>query len=78
MSGSRTGRTRDVLLAIYVVVCIAALVWPGYDWFGNRIEPFVLGVPFSLAWVAGWVLLTFVVLSVYHLSAPRERGRDGS
>ena len=78
MSGSRTGHTRDVLLAIYVAVCIAALVWPGYDWFGNRIEPFVLGVPFSLAWVAGWVLLTFVVLSAYHLSAPRERGRDGS
>ena len=36
------------------------------DWLGNRIEPYVLGLPFSLAWVVGWVLLSFVALVAYH------------
>ena len=64
---------RNALLAAYVVVCATALVWPGYAWFGNRIEPFVLGLPFSLAWVTGWVLATFAVLVVYHVTGVSDR-----
>ena len=26
--------------------------------FVNRVEPRVLGLPFILAWIAGWVLVT--------------------
>lgn len=54
------------LLGAYALVCLAALTWPGYAWLGNRIEPFVLGLPFSLAWNVFWVGLTFVVLAVFH------------
>ena len=66
-----TGQThpltaRNALFAIYVVLCAGALTWPGYSWLGNRIEPLILGLPFSLAWVIGWVLLTFIALVVYH------------
>ncbi|MCG8420420.1 MAG: DUF3311 domain-containing protein [Proteobacteria bacterium] len=70
---------RNLLFTAYVVLCLAALIWPGYDWLGNRIEPYVLGVPFSLAWVVGWVVLTFVVLLIYHVTgAPsHEAGRFG-
>ena len=64
--------TRNIGLAIYSVVCLLAICWPGYAMFGNSIEPFVLGVPFSLAWVVGWVLLTFLVLLVYHGTGERE------
>lgn len=60
-------------LAGYAVVCFLALVWPVYDLLGNRIEPFVLGLPFSFAWVAGWALLTFAVLVGYYLLC---EGRD--
>ena len=51
---------RNGLLAFYVVICLGSIMWPGYKWFGNRIEPYVLGLPFSLAWVIGWVGLSFV------------------
>ena len=69
--------SRNLLFGIYVVCCAGAMTWPGYAWFGNRITPYVLGLPFSLAWVVGWVLLTFVVLTVYHVSGgePRNDGR---
>ncbi len=59
-------RLPNLLLALYVVVCLGALTWPGSVWAGTRIEPFVLGLPFSLAWYAGWSVLTFFVLAAYH------------
>lgn len=59
-------RLPHVLLAVYSVVCLAALTWPGYALFGNRIEPYVLGLPFSLAWNVGWIVVTFVVLAIFH------------
>jgi hypothetical protein len=70
---------RNALFSIFVVGCVGALTWPGYAWFGNRIEPYVLGLPFSLAWVVGWVVLGFLVLAGYHLSGPSENhpGRPG-
>jgi len=63
---------RNGLFAIYVLIVLGAMTWPGYAWFGNSIEPYVLGVPFSLAWVVGWVLLTFAAMLVYHLTQPAK------
>jgi hypothetical protein len=28
----------------------------------NRIEPLILGLPFSMAWIGFWVVLSFLVL----------------
>jgi hypothetical protein len=71
-SGGRRYGLRDGLLAIYVLACLAANGWPGYAWFGNSIQPYVLGVPFSLAWIMGWVLLTFVVVGVYYATGEED------
>ena len=65
---------RNGLFAAYVVACLCAVCWPGYPAFGNSIEPYVLGLPFSLAWTLGWVLLTFVVLLAYHVTGERRDG----
>ena len=65
-------RKRQILFGFYMLICALALTWPGFRWIGNRIEPSVLGLPFSFAWNVGWILLTFLVLVVYHLL--RERG----
>ena len=59
-------RLRNPLFGLYALLCLGAMTWPGYAIFGNSIEPYVLGLPFSLVWVVGWVLLTFVVLLAYH------------
>ena len=65
-------KLRRVLFGVYCVVCASALTWPLYDVAGNRVEPFVLGVPFNLAWNVGWILLTSAVLLAYHVT--RKRG----
>jgi hypothetical protein len=64
-------RIRHILFAAYTVVCAAALTQPGYALFGNRVEPFVLGLPFVLFWSVGWIALTFVVLALYHVTGRR-------
>ena len=63
---------RNALFGLYALCCLCAMTWPGYAMFGNRIEPYVLGLPFSFVWVIGWVFATFVVLVIYHNSAQRE------
>jgi hypothetical protein len=48
---------------------VVALV--GAPWFANRIEPRILGLPFLLAWIAGWVALTALIMAyIRH----RDRG----
>ncbi len=43
--------------------------------FANRLEPVVLGLPFLLFWILGWVLLTPVFLGVAYLLAAGAAGR---
>ena len=66
-------KARDYLLLVYVAVCATALVWPVYQSVGNRITPYVLGLPLSFAWNIGWILLTFGVLVTYHLTSGGEK-----
>ena len=57
---------------LYCAVTLAAVTWPIYPALGNRVRPLVLGLPFSLAWIVGWVVLTFVVLALYERAAQRD------
>ena len=69
----RRARALDVAFAAYCLTTMAALTWPVYAWAGARIEPRIVGVPFSMAWVILWVLLTLVALVLYE----SLRGRAG-
>ncbi len=60
MSSPRvTFRSRVVL--VYVGMFLLAVTWPGAT-LTNRFEPQIFGLPFNLAWGAGWVVLGFVLL----------------
>jgi hypothetical protein len=47
--------------------------------FVNRLEPVVLGLPFLLFWILGWVMVTPAFLAAaYVLDSPTgDRPRDG-
>jgi hypothetical protein len=66
-----TVRTARVLAAGFFVVFLLAVTWPGMLPF-NRVRPLVLGLPFSMAWVALWVVLAGLVLWLVH--AVEKRG----
>jgi predicted PurR-regulated permease PerM len=50
------------LALLYFAAATAALVWPLYPWLGNRIEPRVLSLPFSLVWILVIISSNFCVL----------------
>jgi hypothetical protein len=61
--GLWVGRTALVWFAIST----ALLVAPLYTWLGNTIEPRVLGLPWSLVYVLGIVLVNSCVLAVLYV-----------
>jgi hypothetical protein len=70
---ARRTALRNALLGLWVVVCLAALVWPVYAKLGASIEPRVLGLPWSLIWVVGCCCASFVAVLLYHLTGDDER-----
>jgi hypothetical protein len=63
LPGLQESERRGPLLAFLVVTVISglALIWPVYP-FAGHIRPYVLGLPFSFAWVVGWLVVMFVAL----------------
>ncbi len=83
LSSRLTARQRRVYLAAtgWFLLVSLGMTWPGYTLF-NRIRPLVLGMPFSLFYLATLVVLSFAVgvaLLVWELrngliDEPREGG----
>ncbi len=61
-----------LLFGLYLLVCVLAVCWPGQAYIGGRIEPFILGLPFSFAWTILWVITTFLALVLYHRALQRR------
>jgi len=61
----RSGRTRLLAFVGVVIMAGLALLWPVYPLIPS-IEPYVLGLPFSFAWVVGWLLVVFGALVVLY------------
>ena len=67
-------RTARILTYIYLALALFFVTWPGLKPFA-RVEPLVLGLPFSMAWIAGWIAGSVFVL--YGLDRVERRYRDG-
>ena len=67
-------KTARTLTGTYFVLALIFVTWPGLVPFA-RIRPLILGLPFAMAWIAGWVAGSAVVL--YLLDRVERRYRDG-
>lgn len=71
-SGSSTARPArrnksTIINVIFVFIFAAIVFFQTFFWiFANRVEPIVLGLPFSMFFVTGLVILEFVVLVVLY------------
>ncbi len=52
-------KKRGVFWFVYFVICALATIWPLYL-IANRIYPMILGMPFSMIWVAAWIIIVFI------------------
>jgi len=69
-----TARRGAVSLAVALVPALALVA--GLP-FVNRVEPVVLGLPFLLTWILGWVLVTPLFLAVAYLLGDAGPDRPG-
>jgi hypothetical protein len=49
---------------------LAMLVGP---FFVNRVTPYIFGMPFLLAWLVAWILLTAAIMAVIYRLDPANR-----
>ena len=59
--------------ALAVLPFLAMLVGP---FFVNRVTPTILGMPFLLAWLVAWILLTAAIIAIIFRFDPANQ--DGS
>jgi len=59
----------------FFLLFVLAVTWPGMLPF-NRIRPQLLGLPFSMFWIALWVLGSFLVLLLVDRVESRARRED--
>ena len=62
-------------VAAFFLLFVLAVTWPGMIPF-NRIHPLVLGLPFSMFWIAVWVFSSFLVLVLVDRIEGRAREED--
>lgn len=66
-------RAARAFAGTYFVLMLVFVTWPGLVPFA-RVRPLVLGLPFSMAWIAAWIAGSVVVL--YLLDGVEKRHRD--
>ncbi|MDA8353982.1 MAG: hypothetical protein M0Z65_12585 [Firmicutes bacterium] len=44
---------------------------------GNRVHPFVAGLPFNFFWVIFWILAVFLALLIFYRLDPDKEEREG-
>jgi hypothetical protein len=68
----RRPATGALLLALipFAGMCFSVPLW-------DRVEPMLLGLPFNLFWLIGWIILTSLCMwGAYRVQTARER-QDG-
>ena len=67
-------RTATPAFVVFVVVITLLMIFPIYG-LGNRVEPFILGMPFSMIWVIFWIVVEFfgvIAFFLYEHGGERE------
>jgi hypothetical protein len=52
---------------------LLAVTWPLLAWFRSP-EPFVLGLPMSMAWPIAWIIIGWIMLLVVYHFDSKDQG----
>ena len=55
---------------LFSIFILALLIFPVYN-VGNRVDPFIFGIPFSLFWIVVCILIQFIGI-VFFLFIDKE------
>jgi len=57
----------------YLLATLPFLGLLGGMFFADRVEPFVLGMPFILFWILTWIVLTSIIMALVYVLDPANR-----
>lgn len=63
----RRFRLNRLLFVCVMILALLSVMWPGYPLFASA-EPFILGLPLAFAWIAAWVVISFLAMLGLYLS----------
>jgi hypothetical protein len=63
----------DAIKLLLFVPFIGFLVFLPY---ANKIEPYILGMPFLLFWVAFWMVMASIILMIVYKFDPDNKGSE--
>ena len=69
-------KTARLLAAGYHLAMLYFVTWPGIVPFAKA-EPLILGLPFTMAWIAAWISGSVVVLALLDRVEKKHRIGDG-
>lgn len=69
-------KTARILAAAYHLLMLYFVTWPGVLPFAKA-EPLILGLPFTMAWIAGWIAGSVIVLTLLDRVEKRFRVVEG-
>ena len=67
----QTARRNNRWFIVFGLVIALVMIFPIFG-VANRVEPRVLGMPFSMFWVIFWIGIEFVILIVFFLSEEKK------
>lgn len=65
---------RKVIFLVGLLIIQLSLIWPIYPLF-STVEPMILGLPLSFAWVVFVLIAAFSLLLWYYLSDPKTKAQ---
>ena len=68
-------KTARILTGAYHLLMLYFVTWPGVLPFAKA-EPLILGLPFTMAWIAGWIAGSVIVLTLLDQVEKRFRAMD--
>lgn len=71
-----TLRTARLLAGAYHLLMLFFVTWPGVLPFAKA-EPLILGLPFSIAWIAAWISGSVIVMALLDQVEKRCRVEHG-
>jgi hypothetical protein len=62
--------------AIKLLLFVPFIGFLGLLPYANKIEPYILGMPFLLFWVASWMVMASIILMIVYKFDPDNKGSE--
>ncbi|PPR27265.1 MAG: hypothetical protein CFH34_00385 [Alphaproteobacteria bacterium MarineAlpha9_Bin4] len=56
----------DLYFILFSILILLLLIFPLFE-IGNKVTPFVLGIPFSLFWIVSCIIFQFIGIVIFLL-----------